>query len=83
MHPVMLQELAAQRVKDMIAHADAARRARQARRASASDSPVRPARGRPPAHEPAQAPSAPASGSASGKRPASANEQPLPVPTSN
>lgn len=40
MHPVILQELAAERVKDMIARADDARRAsqaRQARRAGASD----------------------------------------------
>lgn len=33
MHPVILQQLAAERIKAMIAQADVARRARQARRA--------------------------------------------------
>ena len=40
MHPVMLQQLAAERVREMIADADDARRARLARRARRSRTPV-------------------------------------------
>ena len=40
MHPVMLQQLAAERVREMIADADDARRARLARRAGRSRTPV-------------------------------------------
>ena len=40
MHPVMLQQLAAERVREMIADADDARRARQACRARRSRAPA-------------------------------------------
>lgn len=40
MHPVMLQQLAAERVREMIANADDARRARLARRGRRSRTPV-------------------------------------------
>jgi len=40
MHPVILQQLAAERVREMIAGADAARRARQARRGRRSRTPA-------------------------------------------
>ncbi|WP_300609994.1 hypothetical protein [Trebonia sp.] len=40
MHPVMLQQLAAERVREMIADADDARRARQARRGRRSRTPA-------------------------------------------
>ncbi len=44
MHPVMLQQLAAERVREMIADADDARRARQARRGRRSRTPAHMAR---------------------------------------
>ena len=40
MHPVMLRQLAAERVREMIADADDARRARQARRGRRSRTPA-------------------------------------------
>ena len=48
MHPVMLQQLAAERVSEMIADADDARRARQARRGRRSRTPVHMTRPDPP-----------------------------------
>ena len=43
MHPVMTEKLAAERIRDMVARGDKARRARQARQARRG-SPVGPAR---------------------------------------
>ena len=48
MHPVMLRQLAAERVREMIADADDARRARQARRGRRSRTPAHMTRPDPP-----------------------------------
>ena len=48
MHPVILQQLAAERVREMIADADDVRRARQARRGRRSPTPAHMTRPDPP-----------------------------------